>query len=151
MKQKTLDVSSQHTNFRLKRLTLESIIAIFLLLWIYVGVSKLLDLTSFRIQLFNSSIFKQHARFISLFIPLLEVAIAILLLTKTLRLVGLYSSFILMFVFTAYVAYLMKFEPNLPCSCGGIISDLTWPQHLILNIFLTLLAAIGIYLQKRNP
>jgi hypothetical protein len=31
----------------------------------------------------------------------------------------------------------------LPCSCGGIINRLSWPQHLVLNVVLTALTALA--------
>jgi hypothetical protein len=44
---------------------------------------------------------------------------------------------------------MISFDKNLPCSCGGIISKLSWKQHIIFNLFFIVLSVIGIRFQKR--
>lgn len=122
----------------------ELITAIFIILWLYVGITKLIDYRSFEIQMSISPIFHKSAKLVTFGVPLLEILVGFSLIAKKTRIIGYYLSFVLMIIFTIYVAYLMIFIPNLPCSCGGIISSLGWTQHLILNITLTILALIYI-------
>jgi hypothetical protein len=41
-------------------------------------------------------------------------------------------------------------EKDLPCSCGGIISSLSWRQHIIFNGVFILLAITGIIFSKQT-
>jgi hypothetical protein len=75
---------------------------------------------------------------------------ATLLFVPSVRKWGLASSLALMFLFTCYISYMILFARNLPCSCGGIFSAMTWPEHLIFNIFFTALAAIGLWFTYGN-
>jgi hypothetical protein len=50
-----------------------------------------------------------------------------------------------MTMFTAYIVAILKFSDFVPCSCGGVLEHLGWPEHLILNIAFTVLALIGIF------
>jgi hypothetical protein len=56
---------------------------------------------------------------------------------------------VMMIIFTIYILAIIRFSKHLPCSCGGIISELSWKEHLFLNVFLILLAAIGIRALKK--
>jgi hypothetical protein len=62
---------------------------------------------------------------------------------------GLLASFGLMTVFTIYIAYMLLTSSHLPCSCGGVISKLSWKEHLWLNVLLSVLAAFSLCLQQR--
>jgi len=73
-----------------------------------------------------------------------------LLIFNTWRMIGLYASFFMMLSFTLYITLMLLFTKHLPCSCGGVLRKLSWPQHLILNIFFLILAIAGIILQKNK-
>jgi hypothetical protein len=45
---------------------------------------------------------------------------------------------------------MLAYAKHLPCSCGGVIKKLTWPQHLAFNIFFLLIAMTGIILQRKH-
>ncbi|MFI8378863.1 MauE/DoxX family redox-associated membrane protein [Leeuwenhoekiella sp. NPDC079379] len=79
----------------------------------------------------------------------LKYSLAALLLVSKTRRLGLLGSAVLMSVFTVYIAGMMLFIPELPCSCGGIINDLTWSQHLLFNLVFTALAIYGSYQYSR--
>jgi hypothetical protein len=82
-------------------------------------------------------------------VPALELLVACLLVVPGTRKWGLYGSFALMAGFTLYVGYLLAFADDLPCSCGGVIQQMTWGQHLLFNIFFTVIAWTGIRLYKK--
>ena len=83
-------------------------------------------------------------------VPLTELAVAGLLFFVSTRGLGLKASFVLMILFTLYIGYMLVFTPHLPCSCGGVIKQLSWKEHLVFNIALTGLAALGIVLVKKR-
>ncbi len=121
-----------------------------ILLFVYTAISKYSDMSGFQASLEESPLIGQYSVPVSYLLPLLELIIAVLLLIPKTRLPGLFASFWLMLAFTLYIGYMLVFTPDLPCSCGGIISEMTWPQHLIFNIFFTLLAFAGYRLHKHD-
>ena len=117
---------------------------LFILLFTYAGVSKLIDFQNFRIQLGQSPLVSSFATEISILVPLIELLIIITLSVKYLRLFGLFASYMLMVLFTAYIFILLHYSPYIPCSCGGILEKMTWNQHLVFNLFFIFLAGAGI-------
>lgn len=113
-------------------------------LFFYTGYSKLTDHESFSLVIGKSALVGAYANLLSRLIPISEIAVGILLIVPALKFWGFFGAFLLMSAFTVYVSYMILFEPNLPCSCGGIISSMTWHQHLVFNIILTALAAIAL-------
>ncbi|HTM92055.1 MAG TPA: MauE/DoxX family redox-associated membrane protein [Flavisolibacter sp.] len=128
---------------------IDIIAAVFILLFVYTGTSKLITHNRFLITLEQLPIVSLRSTLFSWSIPVTELMVAVLLFIPRLRLSGLKASLVLMAVFTVYVASMLISSSNLPCSCGGIINKLTWQQHLWLNVALTLLAAAAIYFNKR--
>jgi len=120
------------------------IAALFILLFVYAASSKLLDYQKFRIQLGQSPLLTSFAGTVAWAIPLIEILISIILTTNRFRLSGLYASYSLMTLFSAYIIAITKFSQFIPCSCGGILQHMSWSQHFIFNIFFVLLALIGI-------
>jgi hypothetical protein len=83
-------------------------------------------------------------------IPAVEVIIALLLLVPKLCWWGLAASLILLLLFTGYNAGMMLWAPELPCSCGGIVQQLSWRQHLGLNLILAGLTLWSLLSNKRT-
>jgi hypothetical protein len=127
----------------------EIIAAVFILLFVYTAVSKLSDLQKFKATLVSSPLLSSVAKPISIGIPILELAIAALLFFPGTRRWGLAASLLMMIVFTCYIAYMLLFTSRLPCSCGGVIGELSWTQHLALNLVLTSLAAAAVYMEAK--
>jgi hypothetical protein len=135
----------------MKRTTIiEIIIFLYSVLFIYTGISKLIEYSTFNQQLSESPIFAPIAPLISATLPWAEFIIVLLLILPRWRLKGFYLAFAMMTAFTVYIIGLLAFTDNLPCSCGGIIAELSWPQHIALNGCFILLAVIGIVLHKRE-
>jgi len=129
--------------------TTEIIAAIFILLYVYTATSKLLSHNAFVVTIKNSPLIGFAGSLLSWTIPLIEISISVLLLIPKFRTEGLLASFILMTLFTIYIAYMLLTSSHLPCSCGGVISKLSWKAHLWLNVLFTVLAAVPLYLQQR--
>ena len=131
-----------------KSIIIEAISFLFIILFLYTGISKLREFDIFQEQLAESPLLRPIASLIAGGIPITEFIISTLLFFPRYRLKGFYLTFILMVLFTAYIITLFTISPELPCSCGGIIEQLSWSGHLILNSSLILLAFIAIRTQK---
>lgn len=130
---------------------IEIITALFILLFLYTAISKITEHDTFRTILSKSPLLKLSAGLLSWLLPVTEIITSILLFLPFTRKHGLILSLGLMAVFTIYVAYMVLFVPNLPCSCGGVLKELSWNQHIIFNLFFTALGALAlrlIYKQK---
>jgi uncharacterized membrane protein YphA (DoxX/SURF4 family) len=128
---------------------LDVIIFLYELLFVYAAVSKLMDFEVFQAQIGKSPIIEHHSMWISWVVPALELIICILLLLQKTQLVALFMSFSLMTLFTVYIIFILKFSPYVPCSCGGILNDLGWAEHVIFNAFFIALALIAIWQYNR--
>lgn len=124
----------------------EIVASLFILLFTYTAMTKLLSFDTFKSQLSKSPLFSNINVVPAILIPAAEIIISVLLLIPTTRLKGLYASLGLMVVFTGYLGYMVLFTPDLPCSCGGVLKQMTWNQHIIFNgvCILLSIAAIGL-------
>jgi uncharacterized membrane protein YphA (DoxX/SURF4 family) len=128
---------------------IEIISALLIFLFVYAAISKLLDYQKFQVQLSQSPLLTAFAAWVSWIIPSLEIIISIMLAFSKFRLLGLYASFSLMVMFTAYIIAITKFSDYVPCSCGGVLQNMSWNQHLIFNIGFVLLAFVGIIFHSK--
>jgi len=118
--------------------------ATFIFLFIYAAASKLKDFEKFRVQLSKSPIVNPFVDLIATVIPALEIVIALLLIVKATRYFAIHAAFTLMVIFTAYIIAILKFSSYIPCSCGGILQNMSWTQHLYFNLAFIALGAIAI-------
>ena len=129
----------------------EATAAIFILLFVYTAISKLSDLHLFFLILSRSPLLAPFARPAAVGIPVSELLLAALLFFPATRLYGLLASGCLMVVFTGYIVCMLLYSPELPCSCGGVIGELGWKGHLVLNSVLAVLAFRGWALYEKSP
>lgn len=115
-------------------------------LFAYAAASKLLDYSNFKIQLAQSPLLSPFSDWIAIGVPLAEILLCALLAFPRTRLAGLYASFALMALFTAYIYGILHFSDFVPCSCGGLLERLGWQEHLVFNGVFTVLAAAGVLL-----
>lgn len=130
-----------------RQFTIEVICLLFIFLFVYAAVSKLLDVEKFRVQLGQSPMITAFASWVAIGIPSIEIMIAFVLPIPSLRLFGLFASFTLMVMFTAYIVAITEFAEYVPCSCGGVLQKLGWTEHLLFNAGFTILAVAGILLE----
>src|SRR5882724_9731308 len=104
-------------------------------LFVYTATSKLFHLNVFQFQLNRYPWIRHVATTLVWAVPVIELAAAGLLLARRVRRIGFYVSFILMMLFTLYLALMLGSEKHLPCSCGGVIAWMSWRQHLVFNLF----------------
>ncbi|GHN02271.1 hypothetical protein WSM22_37600 [Cytophagales bacterium WSM2-2] len=129
-----------------KETIIEIISCLFIALFIYTAVSKLIDYTKFRVEIGKSPLLTSFAPWVAIGIPVTEIIVAVLLSLKSWRLIALYASFTLMMTFTAYIIAILQFSEFIPCTCGGVLQNMTWNQHLVFNIVFILMALVGILL-----
>lgn len=129
--------------------TIDIISAILIILFLYTGISKLLSFNIFQIQLAESPLLKPYVGMVSTVVPITEIIISLLLLQKKTKRLGLYCSLTLLVLFTCYIIVMFTTYEHLPCTCGGIIQQLSWPAHLILNITLIIITGLAILFDKK--
>jgi uncharacterized membrane protein YphA (DoxX/SURF4 family) len=131
-----------------KTTIIEIITVLFVILFLYTGISKLTDYNVFKEQIATSPLLAPLSKPTAALVPWAEFSVVLLLIIPRWRLEGLYTSLILMILFTSYIIGILTFNEHLPCSCGGVLAELSWTQHLVFNSVFIVLALAGILLEK---
>jgi len=128
----------------MKEAIVDAISLLFIVLFMYAAVVKLIDYQKFVVQLGQSPMLTETASFVAWTIPSLELVTVVLLAIPKTRLAALYASFSLMSMFTTYIILASWFTDYVPCSCGGVLGSLGWTEHLVFNICFLVIGFIGI-------
>lgn len=136
-------------SFKFSELVLDLVIYLYILLFFYTAFSKMITYRSFVKVLSELPLIGGIHLFLAGFLIGLEVAFGLLLIFPKTRIKGLWGALILMSCFTVYLGYHIMVRSKLPCSCGGVVSGMTWPQHLIFNMAFILMAIIGLLINNR--
>ena len=114
---------------------------------------KIINLLPFEEAMFKSPVLRPYVHQLAYIIPITEMIACLLLLFNKTKKAGYYFSLLLLSLFTGYIVYILKAYPNnLPCVCGGVISLMSWKQHLLFNFFFVLITVRAIYLMhKQQP
>lgn len=123
---------------------------LYVFLFVYAAVSKLLDYNDFSIKIGQSPLLSPFAGSVALGVPVLELIIAVGLLLPSWRITSLFASLCLMTSFTVYIFIILNFSSFVPCSCGGILEQLGWTEHLIFNLVFVLLAIVALVLSENQ-
>lgn len=135
-----------------RKIIIELISSLLILLFLYASLSKWLAWKTFIGDMNNQPFPNWMTPYLVWTIPTIEVVIAAGLIFEKTRVKAFYASLFLMLAFTIYtVAILFHAFRYIPCSCGGVIRKLTWPQHLFFNLFFVGISILGIILKKREP
>nr|WP_199083382.1 MauE/DoxX family redox-associated membrane protein [Pedobacter sp. ASV19] len=137
-------------NYKMRTVIVEVISALYILLFVYAALTKMTDYQKFRIELGKSPLLNSYSGIIAVAIPGIELIISLLIAIKRFQYYVLYFAFTLMAIFSAYIVAILKFSPYVPCSCGGILQNMTWNQHLIFNVGFLLLGAVAIVLYPKK-
>ncbi|MCC9020411.1 MauE/DoxX family redox-associated membrane protein [Flavobacterium lipolyticum] len=137
-------------NSNLGTIAKEIICLLYVMLFVYAAVSKLLDFENFQVQLGQSPLLSAYASYISWMVPTIELLVAFLLFIPKWRDYGLYACLCLMTMFTAYIYIVLNYSSFVPCSCGGILEKMSWNVHLVFNFFFVGLAVVAIVLNYRS-
>ena len=134
-----------------KKIVLEVISSLLILLFLYTSLSKWLNFTEFTGDMNNQPFPNSLTPWLVWSIPIIEILIVIALLFERTRTAAFYASLFLMSAFTIYtIVVLLRAFDYIPCSCGGVIKSLTWTQHLFFNIFFVGISVAGIILRKKT-
>lgn len=111
----------------------------FLILFLYTATSKLLNYSQFVYQLRISpfAIVSYWSEVLGYVIPIIELLFVIylavgVLLTKYLN-KSIVAAVVLISIFEIYIIGMLLSGLDLPCSCGGIVSLMSWKAHLVFN------------------
>jgi uncharacterized membrane protein YphA (DoxX/SURF4 family) len=127
-----------------KNIVIEIICLLYVLLFVYATVSKLLDIENFEVQLGQSPLLSPFAWWVAWMIPSLELLTAFLLILPRFRSLGLFAALGLMTMFTVYIFIILHFSSFVPCSCGGILEKMSWNTHLVFNVLCILCSVIAL-------
>jgi len=107
-----------------------------IILWLYTAGSKLIDIPMYKRGLYGQPFSKELKDFLFYGLPLSEFFLIILLYFKNTRKLGYLGSLTLLSLFTGYILLiLLGYYPKIPCSCGGILTIMSWKVHLWFNTF----------------
>lgn len=129
----------------------EIIASLFILLFAYTGINKFIAIDTLKGTLKEYPIIGDMPVLIAWGLPVIELLVSVLLFIPRTKLLGLYSAMALMISFTLYLGYMLVFTPKLPCTCGGMLQQLSWTQHLIFNLLFIVLSVCGLLLYKSKP
>lgn len=131
-----------------RKILVEFISSLLILLFVYAAVSKLISFHEFRVTIGQSPLLTPFASWLAWLVPIGELIVSVLLAFPAFRLLGLFLSFALMVLFTGYIVAILLFADFVPCSCGGVLEAMSWGQHLWFNGFFVLLAVGGIFMYE---
>jgi len=117
-------------------------------LFFYAAFSKLMDydksVEEMRNQIFSVTI----ANILTWLIPTIEATLTFLLLFPNTIKIALWASLFLLSAFTIYIGVVMTgVFGRIPCSCGGILKNMSYDTHLFFNLFFIGISIIGISLE----
>lgn len=134
----------------MKRLGLDAVVFAYVMLFMYAATSKVIEFDTFQAQIGRSPLIMEHASFFAWVVPGLEIIISILLLVPKTQVLGFYCAFTLMSIFSIYILFILNFSPYVPCSCGGVLNNMGWTEHLLFNIGFVGLSILGIVLNNKQ-
>src|SRR5690606_5995251 len=143
------DHTIQQGPFEMKRkIAVEVICFLFILLFVYAALNKLLDYQKFTIQIGQSPILTGFGSWLPPLVIGSELVLAVMLIISRYRRIALYGCFSIMVMFTVYIAAILNLGVFIPCSCGGVLEKLGWTEHLVFNCVFVALALVGIVLER---
>jgi len=141
---------AKRETYNIQLISIQLISILLITLWVYTALNKAMDIGLFRAQLARQPIPQELANILVWFLPTIELLTASLLMFSKTKKAGMLLSFLLMLVFTIYVALaVIGYWENIPCSCGGVLNQLGWKDHLWFNLFFTALSGTGVYLLRQ--
>lgn len=122
----------------------------FVILYSYTATVKLAHFRNFQSQLNQSPGLQGYGGYWAYGIIALIIVMVILLCFRKLRLWGLWCSFGILTVIAGYIAVILYYSNNLPCTCIGLFEQLGWKENLIVTIVLMIITLVGIYQMRKK-
>lgn len=139
---------------RIKNIVSELIIFILILVWAYTFASKIFDFDTFNRQIKGAYLLSAGGSVLPYILQGVHLGIVILLINKNWRRLGLLTSLSVLIIYTAYLIYILKFAPSIPCSCIAVFKGMNWNDQLYFNFIALAINIIGLiifYSLKRAP
>jgi len=123
---------------------------LFTSMFIYAAVSKLMNYRIFILQMDRQPFPDKYTHLLVWSVLSSEILAAVMMMTLSLRRIGLFFATGLMVCFTVYIILVkLNYYGVIPCSCGGVIARFSWTQHLIFNLIFVAIGIVGIYLEQQ--
>ena len=114
-------------------------------LFCYAAMSKLLNYEQSEQEMLNQVFPRSLALVLTWLVPSVELIICLLLLLKKTQYIALWAAALLLSAFSIYIAVVMtRVFGRVPCSCGGILKNMSYGAHLLFNILFIMAACSGI-------
>lgn len=141
-----------HVISRHRNVLVETICLLFIILFVYAGLTKFLEGDLFYHNILNSPIFGSEiiAGISSWVIPIIEILAGLLLTLPKTRIKTLYLVLGLLILYTVYLVGILYFSAGIPCTCRTFFHNLNWNQHLYFNTGCLLLVIITIFLTRKK-
>ena len=108
--------------------------SLLVILFLNTGFSKFLDFNNSVIDMNGQPFPNGWSKGLVLALAISEIGIAASFFVTRTRLLGLYGALILMSLFSLYATLVLAHVfAKVPCSCGGFMRGLSWPQHLVVT------------------
>jgi hypothetical protein len=133
-----------------RTLIVDGISFFFFLLFLYTATAKLFAWHTFREELQSSPLIGNSAWFVVWALPVAEIILCVALVAPFKKPYGLYATFVLMILFTVYIAGILLVDNQLSCSCGGIIENLSPDRHIVFNIICVFLSGLAILIYRKQ-
>ncbi|KKO89180.1 hypothetical protein AAW12_23950 [Sphingobacterium sp. Ag1] len=132
----------------------ELIIFLLIILWAYTFASKIFDFDTFDRQIKGAYLLSRAGSVLPYLLQAVHLVIVVLLVNKKWRWLGLFSSLSVLTLYTAYLIYILKFAPTIPCSCIAVMKGMNWSEQLSFNFIALAINIIGLitfFTLKRAP
>jgi len=130
----------------IKKYLVDVLVFLFILLFVYAAVSKFIDFEEFQHQLGQSPLLGSYAHIVVWLVPLSELIVALMMIFKSTQRFAIFTFYTMMVMFTVYIVIILNFTSFIPCSCGGVLEELGWTEHLIFNLVFVLLAMVALWM-----
>lgn len=118
-------------------------------MFFYAAFVKFWDYEEANWQMRNQVFPNGVADILTWLIPSIESVLILLLVFKPTRLWGFKASLGLLTLFTLYIGITStNIFGRIPCSCGGIIGELSYGWHALFNLVFMFLAFLGIWVEN---
>lgn len=135
---------------------------LFILLWGYTAISKVMEFDQTQVQLSQSPMIGSWAKIFAVALPVVELGLVMLLLMERTKRIAVLLSLALMTAFTTYILIMLRFSYHIPCACAGIFSHgvklngevifkMSWTQHVYFNLVFVYLGLANILWPSTGP
>jgi hypothetical protein len=134
----------------------ETVTLLLIILFAYTAASKFLDYDKFvfQMRLAPVPVMLWLAPTLGWLVPVIEtllvIGLSIGLFNPRLLHKSLLASITLLSLFEIYITAMLLTGRHLPCTCGGIISTMSWQLHLVFNAVFIVLGVLAIRYPKNQ-